>query len=416
MKPGKILLLFTCILLLFATCSENFVVQEPNQVNRIKTLKSGEEENYINLFDFYFGGEHIFYIDDTEKWNLDFFSSYLSNPYDSDVDGVVQGIYDGTNLLIDIKVFKETGGEPIIFDSFKNINYVVENDIEYVVWQISGLENIEPDDFLGSYKCEIYPLGDPTNLLAESSFEIAEEFINTQVYEAQIIYPENHSIVNTTKPVLTWAKYEGQLEGSPCTSEFISLGGPGSGNPYDGDLGAIYQSKNDFFWGSYLTEFSVEFWDEETCVDFMTPPSELAVGRYVAGLTEYNHYLNESNMQIGQFVQVRYIEFFVNPSIPVVVSCSPNVLNSKSKGKWITVFIQVPEDQIGQVDLSSISIMFNNLLFPIEKTNIKDDEIIVKCNRAAAIQVLNIGANEIIASGNLTDGTEFTGSGNIILK
>ena len=103
--------------------------------------------------------------------------------------------------------------------------------------------------------------------------------------------------------------------------------------------------------------------------------------------------------------------------IPATVDFNPNTLNQKSKGNWVTVFIEFPDGyDINNIDVSTI--MLNDII-PAEMRPIgfgdEDDDgipdLMVKFNRLAVIDLLDSGEMVyIIITGDLLDGTSFRGT------
>lgn len=109
-----------------------------------------------------------------------------------------------------------------------------------------------------------------------------------------------------------------------------------------------------------------------------------------------------------------------NFALLATVDIDANTLNLKSKGKWITVYIELPEGyDVADIDVSSI--FLNDSVPAEEKPNsigdYDDDGIIdlmVKFNRDSVISLLEMGDEvEITISGELNDGRQFEGKNTI---
>jgi hypothetical protein len=104
------------------------------------------------------------------------------------------------------------------------------------------------------------------------------------------------------------------------------------------------------------------------------------------------------------------------PTATATIDFDPNTLNLKSKGKWVTVYIELPESyDVACIDLSSV--MLNDSV-PAEERPIKIDDydsddipdLMVKFDRASVQDILSTGEEvEITVTGKLTDGTLFSG-------
>jgi len=100
--------------------------------------------------------------------------------------------------------------------------------------------------------------------------------------------------------------------------------------------------------------------------------------------------------------------------IPAEVEFHPETLNRKSQGKWVTVYIDLPDEYNEEdIDLSTIKL---NGVVPAEEspTGIDDGILMVKFDRQAFIATHDVGESiEITVTGELFDGTPFEGSDDI---
>ena len=114
------------------------------------------------------------------------------------------------------------------------------------------------------------------------------------------------------------------------------------------------------------------------------------------------------------------------------MNIDPNALNLKSKGKWITAYIELPEDyDVNDIDISSILLNDTIPVDPSAPTSIGDydsdaiPDLMVKFNRTEVISYIlsNIDIIELVQerfmtvtltiAGYLNDGTPFQGSDTI---
>jgi len=114
----------------------------------------------------------------------------------------------------------------------------------------------------------------------------------------------------------------------------------------------------------------------------------------------------------------------IDPNDPNVINAAinidPDTLNLKSKGKWITCRIELPEGyDVHDIDVSTI--MLNGVVpaqpRPVEITDTNGDgvaELMVKFSRSAVQALLTPDEEtELIVSGELADGTIFEGTDTI---
>ncbi len=97
----------------------------------------------------------------------------------------------------------------------------------------------------------------------------------------------------------------------------------------------------------------------------------------------------------------------LNPKIDAVIDIDPNTLNLKSKGKWITCYIELPEGyDVNEIEISSI--MLEDVI-PAEWGDVQNDILMVKFDRSEVEDMLSPGTYNFKVTGELTDGTSFEG-------
>jgi hypothetical protein len=102
--------------------------------------------------------------------------------------------------------------------------------------------------------------------------------------------------------------------------------------------------------------------------------------------------------------------------VPAAIDFDPNTLNLQSKGRFVTVYIQLPEEyDVNDIDISTILL---NEQIPAESEpteigyNSEADTyfLMVKFNRSAVQDILEVGEDvEIMVTGDLSDGKIFEG-------
>jgi hypothetical protein len=92
------------------------------------------------------------------------------------------------------------------------------------------------------------------------------------------------------------------------------------------------------------------------------------------------------------------------PPPQVNVDIDPDTLNLKSKGRWITCYIEMPD--VSQIDISTI--MLEDVI-PAEWGDIQGDTLMVKFDRSEVEDMLVPGTYNLKVTGELLDGTGFEG-------
>ncbi len=93
------------------------------------------------------------------------------------------------------------------------------------------------------------------------------------------------------------------------------------------------------------------------------------------------------------------------------IEIHPETLNAKSKGKWVTCIIELPEGY-DYMDIDPSTVYLEGDI-PAEKPVFTGHSLNVKFNRAELIEKLNPGEETLTVTGELTDGTLFSGTDTI---
>lgn len=93
--------------------------------------------------------------------------------------------------------------------------------------------------------------------------------------------------------------------------------------------------------------------------------------------------------------------------IKATIDVDPDTINLKSKGKWITAYINLPEgSNVNDIEISTV--MFEDVI-NAEWGRIQGDTLMVKFDRAAVKEILVPGIYNFKVSGEFTDGMKFEG-------
>jgi hypothetical protein len=204
----------------------------------------------------------------------------------------------------------------------------------------------------------------------------------------------NYCTGQTTLSPNTWYHVVGTYDGQ-CMKVFVN-------GVEDGKLEIVktitpHSSSNLYigcsFYGNYI-----EFWkgqiDEVAIYNRALTPTEI--------LQHYENGLEGKG----------YCEEVIDAKIDI----DPNILNLKSKGKYITAYIELPSGySVNNIDISTVK--FNNEIYAESSpTSISDydndgvSDLMVKFSRSLVYNIVTAGDNvEITISGQITDGSSFEG-------
>lgn len=143
-------------------------------------------------------------------------------------------------------------------------------------------------------------------------------------------------------------------------------------------------------------------------------------------IEEYTDWNLDGVWDIGPASWLRPMVKFYGESaaLTATIDIDPNTLNLNSNGKWITAYIELPEDyDVVKIKCSKIELENTipaascdrspeSVIGDYDKDNIAD--LMVKFDKSAVQDILEIGDEiEIIVTGELTDGTPFEGTDTI---
>jgi len=107
------------------------------------------------------------------------------------------------------------------------------------------------------------------------------------------------------------------------------------------------------------------------------------------------------------YVTIKYSQ---EPShIQATIDIDPDTLNLKSKGRWITCYIDLPNGygyNVSDIDISTV--MLEDTI-PAEWGDIQEETLMVKFDRSDVEDMLSPGTYNLKVTGELTDGTKLEG-------
>lgn len=153
-------------------------------------------------------------------------------------------------------------------------------------------------------------------------------------------------------------------------------------------------------------------------VDFVVKEkgvSDIAFGAVKLSTAISNNHVPMEPPDFSVFTANGIVTVVGSPLVSAVLDMVPKTLNLRSKGKWITAYIELPEDyNVGDINASTILL---NDEVPAESSKVCGTKLMVRFDRSEVIALLpQIGEAELTITGTLFDGTPFEGSDTIIVK
>ena len=158
------------------------------------------------------------------------------------------------------------------------------------------------------------------------------------------------------------------------------------------------------------------YWSEYTGVDLYSGPHQDILGSDGIGDTTYD-------ISGSAGAEDRYPLYI---AIQANVAIKPETLNLKSKGKWVTCYIELPEGYyVEDIDIDSVTLtkinedLLDPPLYTVGPSGIGDyddngiPDLMVKFDGQELIPLLEVGDAELTVAGELYDGTPFEGSDTI---
>ena len=154
------------------------------------------------------------------------------------------------------------------------------------------------------------------------------------------------------------------------------------------------------------------YWSDYADVDFYSGPNQDLLG--MDGIWDHPYVADVDNRDMYPFVKPW-------SSIPATVDVDPDILSLRSRGNWVTAYIELPEGfQVASIDLTTI-VLNGTIRAEPHQSELRDydndaiPDLMVKFNRTEAAEfILSKGimtGNVILTvSGHLIDGTLVVGS------
>ncbi len=121
-----------------------------------------------------------------------------------------------------------------------------------------------------------------------------------------------------------------------------------------------------------------------------------------------NIYVTGGSYGIDTYADFATIKYSQEKSIlQATIDIDPDTLNLKSKGRWITCYIEFSEGyDVHDINISTI--MLEDVI-PAEWGDVQNDTLMVKFDRSEVEDMLSPGTYNLKVTGKMIDGTEFEG-------
>lgn len=160
-----------------------------------------------------------------------------------------------------------------------------------------------------------------------------------------------------------------------------------------------------------------ENYDEECNPDDFAAVTNACAGCHALLSSHYGWALDLSSECRAQIIPGECAGLPQTPDVVATIDIDPDTLNLKSKGNWITCYIELPEGyDVNQIDVNTVTLSVGSAtpiaaeLSPTEVGDYDNDtipDLMVKFDRGAVQSVASEGSEEMTVGGSLTDGTAF---------
>jgi len=119
----------------------------------------------------------------------------------------------------------------------------------------------------------------------------------------------------------------------------------------------------------------------------------------------------------GSYADYDYVKLTPN-AISSSINIDPDTLNLKSKGRWITAYVGLPEGyDVNEIDGSTVELSVSGETpVPADRGEVQGSLFMVKFDRDAVKNLVSPGDVELNITGNLEDGKRFKGSDTIRVR
>jgi hypothetical protein len=303
----------------------------------------------------------------------------------------------------------------------------------YDVFEVQGFGTSTTFPFIVNNINEVFfTIGDPTGeLIKDTNIPIALNLSGMpfpNFYAMVDLIDNDHnewsfiSILDTFEfapvPTITAAQ--------PYLSDYLTLGGTFSFDywwkmgmePTEGMLDILFFNGTE--WESFEWELNLyNSSDEWQTASFVVPP-------FLRGETvQIMFAVLVSNPETNSTVYLRNISSTPMPvPEPAIIKINPDTLNIKSKGKYITCYIEIPDVySVENIDIEKVLLIVNgsSIAAELTPTEIEDynnngtRDLMVKFDRQSVQDACTVGNTEMTLNFQTYDGTDFEGNDVVLI-
>lgn len=189
-------------------------------------------------------------------------------------------------------------------------------------------------------------------------------------------------------------------------------------NVEGGELAVPVSTSGTLMWGIGMLDLNPQFNDPGIgdCHLNSGSPCIDTGNNFISGLPAFdldgNPRILDGNSDGTDIIDMGVYEFIL--SINPFVDIDPDTLNLTSKGKWITAYVELPEEyNVNAIDVATVLLHLNDISLSADWGEVQDGILMLKFSRASVIDLFDGPGNyELTISGDL-DGTKFEGADTI---
>jgi len=341
----------------------------------------------------------------------------IYNPDDTVMDGYIQGFYEGGEFLADVITTDPEDEEYSITNKIYDYKIISVPQWEYLEFFFTRLPIEELR--VGTYTTELIRLEDNyifDTITFSTPYEDEQGNPTLPPYNYPVLtYPINGQTIVDTTPTFTWEPfelYEGadSLEWAMYMEWDINYHWRIHGNIWNPPLDKLMIS---FPNAQEHSGIAIDKYPEGE--DF---PSELKTGPYYLSLVAREWFFQGHegwDSRCRFYTAYAWTIIFHVVDLIATIDIDPDTLNLRSKGRWITAYIDLPEGySVEDIDIETIALHYGNKQISAEWGKIQEDVLMVKFDRCSVVAMFGqVDEVELTVKGELQNGIQFGDSDTI---